>query len=69
MRAGGCLLLLLLAERVAAGPDLCRELAQAALPSLTAIAHSTAAELSAANQWHIPSIRCAKSSSAFMCLQ
>ncbi|BDA47525.1 Vacuolar fusion protein CCZ1 homolog [Coccomyxa sp. Obi] len=57
LRAGGCLLLLLLAERVAAGPDLCRSLAASALPSLTAIAHSTAAELSTANQWHIPSIR------------
>lgn len=57
LRAGGCLLLLLLAERVAAAPELLADLAQAALPALNGIAQGTAAELAAANQWHIPGIR------------
>ncbi len=57
LRAGGCLLLMLLAERVAAAPELLAELAHAALPALHGIAQGTAAELAAANQWHIPSIR------------
>lgn len=57
LRAGGCLLLLLLAERVAGSMELLAGLAHEALPSLTAIAQGTAAELSSANQWHIPGMR------------
>lgn len=58
LRSGGCLLLFLLAERVVASPELLASLTSAALPGLRGIAQSVSAELSAANNWHIPGMRC-----------
>jgi hypothetical protein len=58
LRSGSSLLLLLLGERVAASPELLASLADAALPTLRGISQGAAAELSAANHWHIPGMRC-----------
>ena len=57
LRAGASLLVVLLAERCTASAELLAGLSDVALPSLRAIAHSTAAELSDAKQWHIPGYR------------
>jgi hypothetical protein len=58
LRAGGSLLVLLLAERSVASAQLLTGLSEVALPSLKTIAQNTASELADAKQGHIPGYRC-----------